>query len=58
MDFIFHVLFFIFSLYVLFKTVFYGIYEFKTLNNKLGGISVICFSLLVIVLANIILIIK
>lgn len=58
MDLIFHVLFFIFSVYVLLKTVFYGIYEFKTLNNKVGGIAVICFSVLVVIFANIVLILN
>jgi len=55
MDLLFNVLFFIFSLYVLLKCIYYGIYEFKTENNKIGGIGVICFSVVVVVLANVVL---
>lgn len=55
MNFIFNVLFFIISLYVLLKCIYYGVYEVKTLNNKVGGIAVICFSVVVVLLANVIL---
>ena len=58
MDLLFHILFFIFSLYVLLKTIYYGIYELKTQNNKVGGIGVICFSVLVTIFTNLVVFMK
>lgn len=52
MDLLLNILFFVITLYVLFKCIYYGIYEFKTFNNKIGGIAVIIFSIVVTVLAN------
>ena len=43
---------------VLLKTIFYGFYEIKTQNNKVGGVSVILFSVLVIVFANVIVLLR
>ena len=57
-DLVFHVLFVIASLYVFLKAVFYAVYEIKTQDNKAGGIGVIVFSVIVIVFANIIVLIR
>lgn len=46
------------TLYILAKSIAYGIYEINTESNKSGGISVISFSVLVTILANIIVWIK
>ena len=53
MNFLYHFTFIIVSIFVLIKTIYYALYEFKN-NNKSGGITVICFSILVIVFTNII----
>lgn len=54
MNFLYNFVFIVVSLFILIKTIFYGLYEFNTQSNKSGGIAVICFSILVIVFANII----
>ena len=54
MNFIFLFTFFAVSLFILIKTIFYGVYEINSENNKSGGIAVICFSVLVVIFANII----
>lgn len=54
MNFIYHFTFFAVSLFILIKTIFYGVYEINSENNKSGGIAVICFSVLVVIFANII----
>ena len=54
MNFIYHFTFIAVSLFILIKSIFYGIYEFNSENNKSGGIAVICFSVLVVIFANII----
>ena len=58
MNFIYHFTFIIFTFFVLLKTIFYGFYEIKTQNNKVGGVSVILFSVLVIVFANVIVLLR
>jgi len=50
---IFHVLFLIFTLYVLVNTISYGIYEFKNEDNKYGGICVIIFTIFSVIFSNI-----
>ena len=54
MNFLYHFIFIAITIFILIKTIFYGIYEINTENNKSGGIAVICFSILVVVFANII----
>lgn len=54
MNFIYHFTFIIVTIFVLIKTISYGLYEIKTQNNKSGGITVICFSVIVVVFTNII----
>lgn len=54
MNFLFHFIFIIITVFILIKTIFYGIYEINTENNKSGGIAIICFSVLVVVFSNII----
>ena len=55
---IYYFLFITFSLYVLLKTIFYGLYEIKTQNNKSGGIGVIILSTFVTIFANVIVFMK
>ena len=50
---IYKIIFLFISIYVLLKTVGYGIYEIKEKENKIGGISVIVFSLAVVVFAQV-----
>ncbi len=54
MNFLYHFIFIAVTIFILIKTIFYGIYEINTENNKSGGIAVICFSILGVVFANII----
>lgn len=56
--FFYHFLFLIFTIFILIKNVYYAIYEVKSQNNKVGGISFICFSILVIIFANIVVFLK
>ncbi len=53
MNLLFHFTFILVTIFILIKTVFYGLYEFNNENNKSGGIAIICFSVLVIVFANV-----
>ena len=57
-NYFFNFLFFIFSIFVLLKSVFYALYEIKSQDNKSGGIAVIVFSVVVLVLANIVVFLK
>lgn len=50
---LYHLFFILLTFFILVKTIFYGIYEIKTLQNKTGGIAVICFSVIVVLFANI-----
>lgn len=54
----YHFLFFIFSVFVLLKSVFYALYEIKTQDNKSGGVAVIVFSVIVLVFANVVVFLK
>ena len=49
MNLIYHFTFIVVSIFILIKTIFYGIYEINSENNKSGGIAVICFSVLVVI---------
>ena len=51
--FVYHILFFIVSAYILLKTIGYGLYEINTAENRAGGIVVIVFSILVVIFSNI-----
>ncbi len=54
----FKILFLLFSIFVLIKTIFYGIYEINTEQNKIGGISVIFFCVVVIIFSNVVIFLK
>ena len=54
MNFLFHFIFIVITIFILIKTIFYGLYEINTENNRSGGIAVICFFFLFVVFANII----
>lgn len=51
-------IFFLTSLYVLFKVIGFAIYEIKEMNNKVSGFVIISFSILVVIFANIMIIIN
>ena len=57
-NYFFNFLFFIFSIFVLLKSVFYALYEIKSQDNKSGGVAVIVFSVIVIVHANVVVFLK
>lgn len=50
---IYDLTFLLISIFILLKAIGYAIYEIKELNNKVGGITIISFSILVIIFANI-----
>lgn len=54
----YHFLFFVFSIFVLLKSIFYALYEIKTQDNKSGGIAVICFTIVVLIFTNIVVFLK
>lgn len=57
-NYFFNFLFFIFSILVLLKSVFYALYEIKSQDNKSGGVAVLVFSVVVLVLANVVVFLK
>lgn len=50
---IYNSIFLLISFFILLKVFGYAVYEIKELNNKVGGITIICFSSLVVIFANI-----
>ena len=54
MSFFYHFTFIILTAFILIKTISYGLYEINNQDNKSGGISVILFSIFVIIFANVI----
>jgi len=54
LSFFYHVLFLIFSVYVLIQSVSYGLYEINEQKNKFGGRIVILFTIFSVVFSNII----
>lgn len=58
MNLLYHFTFVVVSVFILVKTIFYGLYEINTQDNKSGGIAVICFSVLVVVFANVVVILR
>ena len=57
-NYFFNFLFFIFSIFVLLKSVFYALYEIKSQDNKSGGVAVIVFTIIVLVFANVVVFLK
>ena len=51
---IFHVIFSIITIYYFLQIIGFALYEINTLNNKIGGIAVVTFSIVVIIFANIV----
>ena len=51
-------IFFFTSLYILLKVIGFAIYEIKEMNNKISGIVIISYSILVVIFANIMIIIN
>ena len=46
------IVFILVSIYVIIKTIFYGIYEIKENNNKVGGIASIALSIIASICLN------
>ena len=55
---IYRFLFFIISIYFLIKVIYYAVYEINKEKNKNGGITLIVFSSIVVILSNIVVLIK
>ena len=55
---IYDLIFLVITIFILLKVFGYAIYEIKELNNISGGIIIISFSTLVVILANIMMWIK
>lgn len=49
---------FLTSLVICIETIFYGVYEYKELGNKPGGISVITLSIFMVIFVNIMIYIR
>ena len=54
LSFFYHVLFLIFTIYILIQSVSYGLYEINEQKNKFGGRIVIIFTIFSVVFSNII----
>ena len=50
----YHIAFLVVSIYVLIKSISYGIYEIKKLNNKFGGHLVIWTTVIIVIFDNIV----
>ena len=50
----YHILFLIFTIYVLIQSISYGLYELKEQKNKPGGTIVILFTIFSVIFSNII----
>lgn len=55
---IYQLIFIFITIFIFFKTVGYAIYELKEKQNKVGAVTIICFSFLIIVFSNIAIIIS
>lgn len=53
-----HFAFVVITVFILIKTISYGIYEINTENNKSGGIAVILFSIFAVAFANVVMFFK
>lgn len=49
---IYDIIFLLISIYIMLKAIGYGLYEIKEKMNKSGGITVIAFSIIVVIFAN------
>lgn len=54
LSFFYHVVFLIFTIYVLIRSVAYGLYETNEQENKFGGRLVIFFTIFSVIFSNII----
>lgn len=50
---VYHVLFLLFSIYILIESIIYSIYEIKNEKNIFGGVSVVAFSVFCVIFGNI-----
>ena len=50
----YHILFLMFTIYVLINSISYGLYEIKEQKNKLGGRIVIIFTIFSVIFSNIV----
>lgn len=51
---LYHILFLLFTLYVLIESISYAIFEIREQNNKFGGTCVIAFSVFCVVFSNVV----
>ena len=51
---LYHIVFTIFTIYVLIESIYYFIFEYKNQKNKFGGICIITFSIFCVLFSNII----
>lgn len=49
----YHILFLLFTIYVLIQSISYGLYEMKQENNSFGGKFVIAFTIFSVIFSNI-----
>lgn len=50
---VYHIIFFILSIFVFLRCVAYGLYEWKEIKNRSGGATVILFAIFVTVFSNV-----
>ncbi len=43
------IVYILFLIYIFVSSIYYAIYEIKNKNNKFGGISVVCFTLISVI---------
>lgn len=55
---IYYIFFLLVSIYSLLKSIGYAFYEIKELNNKVGGVSIIIFSIFVVILSNLLMLLN
>lgn len=55
---IYNLIFLFITIFILLKVIGYAIYEIQKLDNKVGGITIISFSSLVVIFANVMMWIK
>ena len=53
LSFFYHIVFLIFTIYVLIRSVAYGLYEINEQENKFGGRLVILFTIFCVIFSNI-----
>lgn len=50
---LYDIIFLVISIYILLKTIGYGIYEIKEKENQISGSVIIIFSILIVIFSNV-----